>query len=38
VVAAPRRLRPEEREFVRADGARVRLSDHAPVEARFSLA
>jgi endonuclease/exonuclease/phosphatase family metal-dependent hydrolase len=38
VVAAPRRLAPEEREVERADGARVRLSDHAPVEARFSLA
>jgi endonuclease/exonuclease/phosphatase family metal-dependent hydrolase len=38
VVSAPRRLAPREREVVRADGARVRLSDHAPVEARFEVA
>ena len=38
VVSAPRRLRPEERDVVRDDGARVRLSDHAPVEARFKVA
>ena len=37
VVSPPRRLRPEEREVVRGDGARVRLSDHAPVEARFKV-
>ena len=29
---------PERREVVRADGLRVRLSDHAPVEATFELA
>ena len=34
----PRRLRADEREVVRADGARVRLSDHAPVEARYKVA
>ena len=38
VVSAPRRLAPAEREVVRGDGARVRLSDHAPVEARFKVA
>ena len=38
VVAAPRRLAPGARDVVRPGGARVRLSDHAPVEARFSLA
>lgn len=38
VVAAPRRLPPEAREVVRPGGARVRLSDHAPVEARFKVA
>jgi endonuclease/exonuclease/phosphatase family metal-dependent hydrolase len=38
VLAAPRRLAPEERDVVRPEGARVRLSDHAPVAARFSLA
>lgn len=38
VVERPRRLAPEEREVARADGARVRLSDHAPVAARFGLA
>ena len=38
VVAHPRRLPPEAREVMRSDGARVRLSDHAPVEARFGLA
>lgn len=38
VAAAPRRLPPEAREVVRDDGARVRLSDHAPVEARFKVA
>jgi len=37
VESPPRRLRPEEREVVRPDGARVRLSDHAPVEARFKV-
>jgi endonuclease/exonuclease/phosphatase family metal-dependent hydrolase len=38
VVSVPHRLRPEEREVVRPDGGRVRLSDHAPVEARFKVA
>jgi endonuclease/exonuclease/phosphatase family metal-dependent hydrolase len=38
VVQPPRRLAAGEREVARADGARVRLSDHAPVEARFGLA
>jgi endonuclease/exonuclease/phosphatase family metal-dependent hydrolase len=38
VVSPPRRLPAEAREVVRADGARVRLSDHAPVEARFKVA
>ena len=38
VVAAPRRLAPEEREVAGTGGARVRLSDHAPVEARFGVA
>jgi endonuclease/exonuclease/phosphatase family metal-dependent hydrolase len=33
----PRRFRAEEREVRRPDGARVRLSDHAPVEARFKV-
>ena len=37
IVAPPRRLAPEAREVARADGARVRLSDHAPVEARFEV-
>ena len=38
VVSPPRRLAPAEREVVRPGGARVRLSDHAPVEARFKVA
>jgi endonuclease/exonuclease/phosphatase family metal-dependent hydrolase len=38
VDAAPRRLAPAEREVARADGALVRLSDHAPVAARFKVA
>ena len=38
MVAPPRRLAPEEREVARGDGARVRLSDHAPVAARFKVA
>jgi len=38
VVSAPRRFRPEEREVERPDGARARLSDHAPVAARFEVA
>jgi endonuclease/exonuclease/phosphatase family metal-dependent hydrolase len=38
VASPPRRLRPEEREVVWTGGARVRLSDHAPVEARFKVA
>ena len=38
VVSPPRRLPPERREVVWGDGARVRLSDHAPVEARFKVA
>jgi endonuclease/exonuclease/phosphatase family metal-dependent hydrolase len=37
VVHAPERLAPEERELTDAHGLRVRLSDHAPVVARFSL-
>jgi endonuclease/exonuclease/phosphatase family metal-dependent hydrolase len=37
VASPPRRLAPQEREVVRADGARVRLSDHAPVEACFKV-
>ena len=38
IALPPRRLRADGRELVRADGARVRLSDHAPVEARFKVA
>ena len=38
VVAPPRRLPPEARDVARSGGARVRLSDHAPVEARFEVA
>jgi endonuclease/exonuclease/phosphatase family metal-dependent hydrolase len=37
IVLPPRRFRAEERDVVRADGARVRLSDHAPVEVRFKV-
>jgi endonuclease/exonuclease/phosphatase family metal-dependent hydrolase len=37
VVVHPRRLPTEAREVVRDDGGRVRLSDHAPVEARFKV-
>lgn len=37
LVAPPRRLRPEERELRGADGLAIRLSDHAPVLARFSM-
>ena len=36
VVERPRRLPPEQRELVRADGRRLRLSDHAPVPATFA--
>jgi endonuclease/exonuclease/phosphatase family metal-dependent hydrolase len=35
VVERPRRLPPEERELPQPDGRRLRLSDHAPVVARF---
>jgi endonuclease/exonuclease/phosphatase family metal-dependent hydrolase len=38
VVDPPRRLPAEAREVVRGDGARLRLSDHAPVAARFKVA
>ena len=37
VVEAPRRLEPAERELTGHDGRRIRLSDHAPVVARFRL-
>ena len=37
LVQAPRRLEPEERELERADGRRIRLSDHAPVAAAFGM-
>lgn len=33
----PRRLPAEEREVLEPDGLRIRLSDHAPVAARFSV-
>ncbi len=33
----PRRLPAEEREVIEPDGLRIRLSDHAPVVARFSV-
>jgi endonuclease/exonuclease/phosphatase family metal-dependent hydrolase len=33
----PRRLPAEERELIEPDGRRLRLSDHAPVAARFSV-
>jgi endonuclease/exonuclease/phosphatase (EEP) superfamily protein YafD len=33
----PRRLPAEERELFEPDGLRIRLSDHAPVVARFSV-
>jgi hypothetical protein len=36
-VEAPRRLAPEERELRGADGLAIRLSDHAPVFARFGM-
>lgn len=36
-VEAPRRLRPEERELRGENGLAIRLSDHAPVLARFSM-
>jgi endonuclease/exonuclease/phosphatase family metal-dependent hydrolase len=36
-VEAPRRLTPEERELRGADGLAIRLSDHAPVFARFGM-
>ena len=35
IVEPPRRLAPEQRELVAADGLRIRLSDHAPVAATF---
>ena len=35
VVEPPRRLPPAERELSDASGLRIRLSDHAPVAARF---
>ena len=37
VVERPRRLPPEERELPAEDGLRLRLSDHAPVIARFEV-
>jgi endonuclease/exonuclease/phosphatase family metal-dependent hydrolase len=37
VLEAPRRLAPEQREVVRRDGRRIRLSDHAPVLATFGM-
>ena len=37
LVEAPRRLAAEEREVQRADGRRIRLSDHAPVVASFGM-
>jgi endonuclease/exonuclease/phosphatase family metal-dependent hydrolase len=37
VVDPPRRLAPEERELRGEDGLAIRLSDHAPVLARFSM-
>jgi len=37
VVEAPRRLAAGERELMEPGGRRIRLSDHAPVTARFSL-
>ena len=36
VVEKPRRLPAEEHELVQADGLRLRLSDHAPVDATFA--
>jgi endonuclease/exonuclease/phosphatase family metal-dependent hydrolase len=33
----PHRLRPGERELPEVSGGRIRLSDHAPVKARFRL-
>jgi endonuclease/exonuclease/phosphatase family metal-dependent hydrolase len=38
ITSAPRRRETDRREVVRPDGARVRLSDHAPVEARYKVA
>jgi endonuclease/exonuclease/phosphatase family metal-dependent hydrolase len=35
LIERPRRLAPEEREVIDADGRRIRLSDHAPVVAEF---
>src|SRR4051812_3002400 len=37
VVERPRQLPPEERELAADDGLRLRLSDHAPVIARFEV-
>jgi endonuclease/exonuclease/phosphatase family metal-dependent hydrolase len=37
VAERPRRLRPENRELPEPDGLRLRLSDHAPVTARFQV-
>jgi endonuclease/exonuclease/phosphatase family metal-dependent hydrolase len=37
VLERPRQLAPEERELPDRDGLRIRLSDHAPVVARFGL-
>ena len=37
VVERPRRLDPAERELTEPGGRRIRLSDHAPVAARFGL-
>jgi endonuclease/exonuclease/phosphatase family metal-dependent hydrolase len=37
VMEPPHRLRPEERELPVEDGRRLRLSDHAPVIARFEV-
>src|SRR5215218_5487784 len=37
VAERPRQLAPEERELPERDGLRLRLSDHAPVAARFEV-
>ncbi|HYP48667.1 MAG TPA: hypothetical protein VEQ61_08540, partial [Thermoleophilaceae bacterium] len=37
VLEAPRRLAAEEREVAGPDGLSLRLSDHAPVIARFGM-
>jgi hypothetical protein len=37
ILEPPRRLPAEERELPQPDGRRLRLSDHAPVVARFDV-